>query len=211
MGDREQRYKAIDQHLDSVAVPAVASFEYDSTGILVGSNRYPTLVMEWIDGPTLDVYLDAVIQNRSVILNLADQWIKVVNSLRAAKIAHGDLQHGNIIVQNGLLRLVDLDGMFVPSMSQMISSELGHRHYQHPRRDEFFFNCDLDNFSALVIYLSLITLAERPDLWKKFHDENLIFTRADFLSPSNSIVFSEIRKIGGEHKRLAEPVNQRPH
>lgn len=204
MGDREQRYKAIDQHLDSVAVPAVASFEYDSTGILVGSNRYPTLVMEWIDGPTLDVYLDAVIQNRSVILNLADQWIKVVNSLRAAKIAHGDLQHGNIIVQNGLLRLVDLDGMFVPSMSQMISSELGHRHYQHPRRDEFFFNCDLDNFSALVIYLSLITLAERPDLWKKFHDENLIFTRADFLSPSNSIVFSEIRKIGGEHKRLAE-------
>ena len=142
--------------------------------------------------------------NRSVILNLADQWIKVVNSLKAAKVAHGDSQHGNIIVQNGLLRLVDLDGMFVPSMSQMVSSELGHRHYQHPRRDKFLFNSELDNFSALVIYLSLISLAERPDLWKRFHDENLIFTRSDFLNPSNSIVFSEVRKIGAEHKKLVE-------
>lgn len=204
MGDRERRYKAIDQQLDSVAVPAVASFEYEADGILVGPNRYPTLVMEWLDGPTLDVYLEAVLQDRSVVLHLADQWIRVVKSLRAAKVAHGDLQHGNIIVQNGMLRLVDLDGMFVPSMLHMISCELGHRHYQHPRRDEFFFNGDLDNFSALVIYLSLLSLAERPDLWRRFHDENLIFTRPDFLDPSNSLVFSEVGRIGGEHKRLLD-------
>jgi hypothetical protein len=127
-----------------------------------------------------------------------------VKSLRTAQVAHGDLQHGNIIVQNGTLRLVDLDGMFVPSMSLPNSSEIGHRHYQHPLRDKFFFNNDLDNFSALVIYISLISLAERPDLWKRFHDENLVFTCHDFLSPSSSPAFAEIKKIGGEHKRLAE-------
>jgi hypothetical protein len=204
MGDRERRYKAIDRHLDSVVMAALASFEYDAQGILVGPTRYPILVMEWIDGPTVDVYLEAALQDRAAILHVADQWIKVVKSLRTAQVAHGDLQHGNIIVQNGTLRLVDLDGMFVPSMSLANSSEIGHRHYQHPLRDQFFFNNDLDNFSALVIYISLISLAERPDLWKRFHDENLVFTRPDFLSPSSSPAFAEIKRIGGEHKRLAE-------
>jgi hypothetical protein len=207
LGDREQRYKAINQHLDSIgptALASLANFEYDPEGILVGQQRYPILVMEWIDGPTLDVYLEAALQNRAVLLHLADQWIKVVKGLRDAQVAHGDLQHGNIIVQNGMLRLVDLDGMFVPSMSKMNSSELGHRHYQHPTRDQFFFNRDLDNFSALVIHLSFTSLAERPDLWKKFHDENLIFARPDFLNPTKSPVFSEVRNIGTEHKRLAD-------
>jgi hypothetical protein len=204
IGGREQRYQAIDKHLDSVSVSSLASFEYDSNGILVGPNRFPILVMEWIDGPTLDVYIEAALQNRSMLQHLSDEWIRIVKGLRTAQIAHGDLQHGNIIVQNGALRLVDLDGMFVPSMSHLNSIELGHRHYQHPRRDELFFNCDLDNFSALVIYISLISIAERPELWKIFHDENLIFTRPDFLSPHNSRVFQEIKKMGGEPKRLVE-------
>jgi hypothetical protein len=127
-----------------------------------------------------------------------------MSGLRTAQVAHGDLQHGNVIVQNGTLRLVDLDGMFVPSMSQMNASELGHRHYQHPLRDQFLFNRDLDNFSSLVIYVSLISLAERPEFWKRFHDENLILNRSDFLNPSASPAFTEIKKIGGEPKRLAE-------
>ena len=202
--DREQRYQAIDAHLDSVSVNSLASFEYDSTGILVGPNRFPILVMEWIDGPTLDVYIEAALQNRVSLKHLADEWIGITKKLRAAQIAHGDLQHGNIIVQNGTLRLVDLDGMFVPSMAKLNSSELGHRHYQHPRRDEFVFNRDLDNFSALVIYISLISLSERPELWGQFHDENLIFTRPDFLSPSKSRVFDEVKKLAGESRRLVE-------
>lgn len=206
IGDRETRYKAIDQHLDSVKVPSLASFEYETQGILIGSNRYPILLMEWIAGPTLDVYLEAALQKHAgaAIRHLADQWIKIIQSLRSAQIAHGDLQHGNIIVQNGTLRLVDLDGMFVPSIARLNSSELGHRHYQHPLRDQFFFNSDLDSFSALVIYVSLISLAERPDLWTKFHDENLILTRSDFLNSSGSPAFSEINKLGGEPRRLVE-------
>jgi hypothetical protein len=73
--------------------------------------------------------------------------------LRDAEIAHGDLQHGNIIVEHGHLRLVDHDGLFVPEMAGWTSSEVGHQHYQHPARDAAFFNKHLDNFSAIVIYL----------------------------------------------------------
>jgi len=204
LGDRENRYRAIDEHLRLHHIPALAEFAYEADGILVGGRRFPILTMEWIDGPTLDVYLDEVINRPDVVLHLADEWVRLMSMLRAAGIAHGDLQHGNIIVEHGQLRLVDFDGMFVPAMANWTASELGHQHYQHPARDEKLFDAGLDNFSALVVYLSLISLAERPELWKEHHDENLIFTKADFVAPEASALFAKIKEIGAEHRRLAE-------
>ena len=204
LGDREQRYQAIDEYLQSQRIPALASFAYEAEGILVRGRRYPILFMEWIEGPTLDVYLDEMVLRSEVVLHLADEWLKLVRALSEAGIVHGDLQHGNIIVERGSLRLVDLDGMFVPAMTGWTASELGHQHYQHPARDISLFNPSLDNFSALVIYLSLISLAELPELWAEHHDENLLFTRSDFLDPASSALFKKIKNIGPEHSQLAE-------
>jgi hypothetical protein len=201
--ERDKRYNAIDDHLDHHKLGALASFDYESSGIRVNGSIYPLLVMEWVDGPTLDVYLDEVMGKREIILHLADQWLKLVKNLGEAQIAHGDLQHGNIIVQNGGLRLVDFDGMYVPSMKGWNALELGHRHYQHPLRDAFFFDNRLDNFSALLIHLSLIAVADNPQLWKEFHDENLIFKKDDFLKPSQSPLFRKVKAMGGEVQRLS--------
>jgi hypothetical protein len=134
---------------------------------------------------------------------MADEWVKLMGELREAGIAHGDLQHGNIIIEGGRLRLVDLDGMYVPALAGFKASEVGHQHYQHPARDVAHFSADTDNFSALVVYLSLISLAERPELWREHHDENLLFTRADFKHPEASALFPKIEAIGEEHARLA--------
>lgn len=204
LGDRDQRYRAIQQHVESHPLPFLSEFTYASEGILVEGNRFPILFMKWIDGPTLDLYLDEMIGRPEVLVHLAKEWVNLVNGLRQAGIAHGDLQHGNIIVDQGRLRLVDHDGMFVPAMSGWSSSELGHQHYQHPRRDPEFFDSSLDNFSALVIYLSLLALAARPSLWAEHHDENLLFTKRDFLEPATSGLLAEIKQLGPEHARLAE-------
>ena len=67
----------------------------------------------------------------------------------------------------------------------------------------------LDNFSRPeVIYLSLLSLAEAPALWNEYHDENLIFTKPDFENPRNSPLFEKIKRIGAEHKRLAEALEK---
>jgi hypothetical protein len=203
LGDREERYRALDAHLDAHRIAALPRFKYFPKGILVGGRRYPTLVMEWVEGPTLDVYLDEAVNRRDALLHLADEWVRLVCALREAGIAHGDLQHGNIIVEGGRLRLVDLDGMYVPALEGFKASEVGHQHYQHPARDVSHFSADTDNFSALVVYLSLISLAERPELWREHHDENLLFTRADFADPAASALFPKIEALGEEHARLA--------
>jgi hypothetical protein len=196
LGDREQRYRAINKHLDSTLIPCVAGFDYDSEGISVLGRHYPIMVMEWINGLPLDVYIGDVFQRPDVLRYLADLWLKVIASLKSAGVSHGDLQHGNIIIQNEDLRLVDLDGMFVPEMAGWRASEVGHRHYQHLKRSVQHFANGLDNFSALVIYISFLAIAEAPELWREFHDENLIFTETDYKEPGSSKLFGKLKTIG---------------
>lgn len=204
LGDRDQRYRAIQEHVRTSPVGHLSEFSYAPEGILVGGNRFPILFMKWIEGPTLDLYIGEMLQRADVLLHLADEWLRLLNALRASGIAHGDLQHGNIIVEHGQLRLVDHDGIFVPKMEGWTASEVGHQHYQHPRRDAQHFDANLDSFSSLVIYLSLLSLAERPELWQEYHDENLLFTKADFIDPGASSLFKKIREIGPDHSRLAD-------
>jgi len=212
LGDRERRYVAIDNYLDTKPLQVFAQFEYDAEGILVAGRRYPVLVMEWLEGPTLDVYVDAALgqgRGREALTTLAAEWARVVKQLDDGGVAHGDLQHGNAIVTTTGLRLVDLDGMHVPALRGAKAGELGHPHFQHPRRTEEYFNATLDRFPALVIYTSLLALVERPGLWAKYHDDNLIFKKDDYKDPRSSALFRELRGSGSnELNRLADTLAQ---
>ncbi len=204
LGDRDQRYRAIQTHLQNSPVSYLSDFTYAPEGILLGGIRFPILFMQWIEGPTLDLYISEMLNRPDVLLHLSEEWLRLLGALRASGVAHGDLQHGNIIVEHGHLRLVDHDGIFVPTMAGWTASEVGHQHYQHPRRTAAHFDSNLDNFSSLVIYLSLLSVAERPALWQEHHDENLLFTKTDFANPASSELFKKIRELGPEHERLAD-------
>jgi len=204
LGDRDQRYRAIQAHLANSPVSYLSEFTYAPEGILVGGIRFPILFMHWIEGPTLDLYISEMLNRPDVLLHLSEEWLRLLGALRASGIAHGDLQHGNIIVEHGHLRLVDHDGIFVPAMAGWTASEVGHQHYQHPRRTAAHFDSNLDNFSSLVIYLSLLSVAERPALWHEHHDENLLFTKTDFADPASSELLKKFRELGPEHARLAD-------
>jgi len=206
--DRDRRYSLIDAHLNAHPNPHLTDFEFDPDGILVGGQRYPIVSMEWIDGPRLDLYVEQILGNKPALNHLADEWLKVIGSLRETQAAHGDLQHGNLIIHNSQFRLIDLDGMFVPAMQGLNSNEIGHLHYQHPLRSFKDFNLGLDKFSSLVIYLSLLALAEAPELWRDFHDENLIFTKPDFVDPHSSKLFAQLRKMGQPIPQLAEELTR---
>ena len=211
LGDREARFIAIDKQLDISKPSSLTGFDYLSRGILVEGKRYPILLMDWIEGPTLNVYIEEVLKKnnfREALASLAEDWCRVVKELDDCHIAHGDLQHGNIIITSEGIRLVDLDGTFVSALAGRKAAELGHSHYQHPKRSEHFFDAGLDRFSSLVIYLSLLALAERPTLWKTFHDENLIFTKRDFTDPARSRLFQTLDAMGGTVAKLARTLKQ---
>jgi hypothetical protein len=128
----------------------------------------------------------------------------MILELRTLGIAHGDLQHGNILVNRaGELSLVDYDGMFVPALRGLPASEAGDANYQHPRRTTQF-DADLDRFATIVIVLALRALIATPSLWRTYNtDDNLLFQRSDFADPGRSSLFRELLSEPGT-RHLAE-------
>jgi Ser/Thr protein kinase RdoA (MazF antagonist) len=107
--DQERRYSAISDRLGAAHLPCMVGFEFLARGILIRGRWYPVLKMEWIDGEQINDYIRRVLNQRQALQSLSRQWIDLMASLRKAQIAHGDLQHGNILVSGGVLKLIDYD------------------------------------------------------------------------------------------------------
>ena len=219
--NRQQRYRAMSDYLNARRPLGFVNFEYLDQELLVGSERHPVVKMEWVTGKTLDKYVETNRANPGLLTKLADQWLILMSDLQSLSVAHNDLQHGNIIVQPmGSIRLVDYDGVFLPSFKGQPSPELGHRDYQHPRRTPQDYDQNIDNFPALVIYLSLTAVARDPALWDRFHTgDNLLFTKNDLANPDSTDLWSalagipdpEIHRLTAELARCCQlPVSQTP-
>jgi serine/threonine protein kinase len=189
--DLQERYDKIGQYLSQINLPYMLDFHYLPEGIRVDRQWYPILKMQWVHGELLNQYIEHHLSNSAEMQQLAARWIKMMNTLHANSIAHGDLQEHNVLVVNGQLKLVDYDGMFVPALSGRLSNEIGHENYQHPQRSEKDFGPALDNFAAWVIYVSLTALSIDPSLWArtKAGDDCLLFRKADFAKPLSSPTF----------------------
>jgi hypothetical protein len=192
--DLGDRYAAISAHLGAARLPYTVPFEYLQRGIRVQGAWYPILKMAWSPGVLLDRYVEAQLGNPEALCRLSETWLALSAALERAGLAHGDLQHGNVMVDGGRLVLVDYDGMFVPSLGGRGSHETGHPNYQHPARVGADFGPYLDRFSAWSIYLSLRALAGRPELWTELGggDECLLFRAADFRDASRSRAFAAL-------------------
>ena len=196
---RPQRYAALTHHLTSLPLlpPFLVPVAYQEQGVFVRAQWYPLVKMDWIAGPTLNTFVGAHLYQPERLRQLAEQFRFLVRGLWEARIAHGDLQHGNLLVEaeTGLLRLVDYDGMWVPAMAGMEGSETGHPSFQHPRRTVGDFGPFLDRFSALVIYAALRALSVAPTLWFRLDNgDNLLFRREDFRDPQESTAFRALRE-----------------
>jgi tetratricopeptide (TPR) repeat protein len=188
----QYRYEAISRFIGRHPTDFFVPTTYLSQGILVSGQWHPIIKMQWKQGQTLGAFIERHIGNPQTINDVLVQFQNLAATLERLETAHGDLQHGNIIVSNERLFLVDYDGMFVPELSGSEAKERGHPNYQHPVRDRDF-GPYLDRFSIIVIYLALKGLAVNPGLWDKYSTgENLLFRQKDFLSPDTSSLLSDL-------------------
>lgn len=205
-GDRRLRERYDLVHSFIVANPQLrflVDVLYQDDGIIVNGAPYPMVRMAWASGEMLGVWIEDWIEDTQrdpdAIEAVRAAISKSVAMLHQAGAAHGDLQHGNILVADDLsVTLIDYDGMYLSTFdgTGLQATEQGHRNYQHPGRGNRF-DSGIDAFAAAVIDLSLHALRERPALWDKFGGtgENLIFTARDFVDPDNSPVFAELAEI----------------
>jgi len=192
VGDQAVRYRQVSEALQKISSPWKVPFEYLPRGVLCQGTWYPALKMEWVEATGLLPYIDAHLSDQQALAELAKKFGYLVQELSRYGIAHGDLQHGNILVTpSGGLKLIDYDGMYVPGLAGLGASELGHVNYQSPLRTAANWGPDLDQFSSWVIYASLTALALDPTLWHVLHadgDEALLFHKSDFADRDQSRV-----------------------
>ena len=99
-------YERIGPYFHTHIPDITAGFRYHDPGILVSVQgqpkkvAYPVIEMEWIEGSTLldNVHDLCTKRNRAALERVCQQWLALLQKLRQAHIAHGDLAASNVMV-----------------------------------------------------------------------------------------------------------------
>uniref|UniRef100_UPI0040268B84 leucine-rich repeat protein n=1 Tax=Segatella hominis TaxID=2518605 RepID=UPI0040268B84 len=198
---RADAYRQIADELDMVDSPYITSVKYMEKELFVDSqceeDEFPVLLMDWVEGETMETYIAANYHNQSAMSMLCYRFGKMAAWLRSQSFAHGDVKPDNIIIRpDGSLTLVDYDGMFVSSMKGSNSPTVGTKDFCHPLRTMDDFDETIDDFSLASIALSLKAISMKSTLLDIYGaSDRLLFSENDYRNPSNSKVISALQEL----------------
>jgi serine/threonine protein kinase len=201
---KREHYDCIAEYLRTRKVDALIGFEYRNEEIRSSGDgkRYPVVLMDWVEGETLFQWVRSHCRanERTRLDEAARYWLALTQELSETQIAHGDLQHANVLVTpTGQFKLVDYDGMCVPALVGQRNFETGTPPYQHPGRNgDTLLSVRLDDFSTLLVYVVLRALAAEPPLWSRYVEQvgydKLLFRQDDFRDPDKSALRRDLQR-----------------
>ena len=198
---RAEAYRQIADELDMVDSPYITSVKYMEKELFVDcqceEDEFPVLLMDWVEGETMETYIAANYHNQSAMSMLCYRFGKMAAWLRSQSFAHGDVKPDNIIIRpDGSLTLVDYDGMFVSSMKGSKSPTIGTKDFSHPLRTVDDFDETIDDFSLASIALSLKAISMNSKLLDAYGaSDRLLFSENDYRNPASSKVISALQEL----------------
>ena len=198
---RAEAYRQIADELEYVDSSYITSVKYLEKEIFVDSSceedEFPVLLMDWIDGETMESYIAENYQDNYTMAMLCYRFCKMAAWLRSQPFAHGDIKPDNIMVRpDGNLTLVDYDGMFVPAMKGQKSPTIGTKDFSHPLRTVDDFDETIDDFALASIALSLKAISMNSKLLDTYGaSDRLIFSENDYRNPSSCKAISALQEL----------------
>ena len=198
---RAEAYRQIADELEFVDSSYITSVKYLEKEIFVDSSceedEFPVLLMDWIDGETMENYIAENYKNNYAMAMLCYRFCKMAAWLRSQPFAHGDIKPDNIMVRpDGTLTLVDYDGMFVPAMKGQKSPTIGTKDFSHPLRTVDDFNETIDDFALASIALSLKAISMNSKLLDTYGaSDRLLFSENDYRNPSSCKAISALQEL----------------
>ena len=198
---RAEAYRQIADELEFVDSSYITSVKYLDKEIFVDSSceedEFPVLLMDWIDGETMETYIAENYQDNYTMAMLCYRFCKMAAWLRSQPFAHGDIKPDNIMVRpDGNLTLVDYDGMFVPAMKGQKSPTIGTKDFSHPLRTVDDFDETIDDFALASIALSLKAISLKPSLLDEYGAaDRLLFSADDYRDLSKSKVLAALQEL----------------
>lgn len=198
---RAEAYRKIADELECVDSSYLTSVKYLEKEIFVDSScekdEFPVLLMDWIDGETMENYIAENYQDNYAMAMLCYRFCKMAAWLRSQPFAHGDIKPDNIMVRpDGSLTLIDYDGMFVPAMKGQKSPTIGTKDFSHPLRTVDDFDETIDDFALASIALSLKAISLKPSLLDEYGSaDRLLFSADDCRDLSKSKVMAALHEL----------------
>ena len=198
---RAEAYRQIADELEFVDSSYITSVKYLEKEIFVDSSceedEFPVLLMDWIDGETMETYIAENYQDNYAMAMLCYRFCKMAAWLRSQPFAHGDIKPDNIMVRpDGSLTLVDYDGMFVPAMKGQKSPTIGTKDFSHPLRTVDDFDETIDDFALASIALSLKAISLKPSLLDEYGAaDRLLFSVNDYNKLCKINLWKKLSKI----------------
>lgn len=198
--DRERAYKQICRELKDIISPYYVQFSYHETELYVDSSQsdeteYPIVLMEWVEGATLDKYIDKYKGNPFVLYELCYNFRIMAKWLVSQSLAHGDIKPDNILVrEDSSIVLIDYDGMFVSSMWRERSREQGTPDYRNPFQNNEF-NKHIDDYALAVISLELKLISTFYNILDDYPTigNGLLISTEEVHDLENAAIFTFIR------------------
>ena len=198
---RAEAYRLIEEELKFVDSPHITSVKYLEKELFVDSdsedNEHSVLLMDWIEGKTMEAYINAYFMDGHAMAMLYYQFCKMVDWLRSQSFAHGDIRLDNIIVRpNGTLTLVDYDDMFLPAMKGRKSPTISTKNLPHPLRTIDDFGETTDDFALVSIALSLKAISLDSSLLQNYGaSDRLLFAPFEYFDLSMRNNFAPLQDL----------------
>lgn len=171
----------------------ITLFDLDDNAI-----KYPVSISQWIDGTSFKTVIKQLcyLNKKDEILSFLNKFLDMSIYLLNSEFSHGDIKPNNIIIDNeSNLNIIDIDSMFCPLTTETTTTNFGTPQYQHPLRDNTLFNRHADDYSLLIIAVSLLSLYISPQFYDTFNDdERLIFSPDEIFKESSAAYNMLIRK-----------------
>ncbi len=182
------------------------------------------LIMNWVEGETLNKYVRKIVGDRQKLLALATAWRELVARMLESGYAHGDFCPSNVLVlqeeRSIRLVLIDNDSFSWDEHRGELEQMVGHDACQPPSRmsnpSRFADVKIVDHCSSLVMYLGIFSYtvaghngrveAPLPD------DPGIVFRREDLEKPAESALFQWLCGLpGDEYKWLRDAATTLKH
>lgn len=199
--EREERYREIIKVLEHVKSPYFVSTQYYDKELFVDTSQsdeteFPVLVMDWVEGITLDRYIQQYKGNSFVLHELCYNFRLLAKWLLTQDLAHGDIKPDNILVKDdGTVVLIDYDGLFVKYKKDYTRKEFGSPNFIHPYKRPTY-DAHMDDFALAVTALALKLMSVSYGIIDKYGvNDCLLFREIDFQNLNSSKLIEHINKL----------------
>jgi hypothetical protein len=86
----------VSKAIASSELPYFVDFKFLPDEMLVNGRRYPVVKMQWVEGQSLDKYVEANLFRPQALLDTAAALLKMVRDLEERQLAHGTCNTGTL-------------------------------------------------------------------------------------------------------------------